>query len=126
MRRRCMRVFWKHRTRRRLMRASILWARRLLSRLRRCRHRVGGATRKRKPENIIMAGLSTQLYANLGGLLAGLVAFVLVALSYFMFSQPFKLGMTTVVPLVLINLFLAVYLIIMIYYNSEFQTRVEV
>jgi hypothetical protein len=89
-------------------------------------HRVDVATRKRKPENIIMAGLSTQLYANLGGLLAGLVAFVLVALSYFMFSQPFKLGMTTVVPLVLINLFLAVYLIIMIYYNSEFQTKVEI
>jgi len=43
-----------------------------------------------------------------------------------MFSQPFKLGMTTVVPLVLINLFLAVYLIIMIYYNSEFQTEVEI
>jgi len=73
-----------------------------------------------------MAGLSTQVYANLGGLLAGLVAFVLVALSYFMFSQPFKLGMTTVVPLVLINLFLAVYLLIMIYYNSEFQTKVQV
>lgn len=73
-----------------------------------------------------MAGLSTQVYANLGGLLAGLVAFVLVALSYFLFSKPFKLGMTTVVPLVLINLFLAVYLVIMIYYNSEFQTKVEV
>jgi CHASE2 domain-containing sensor protein len=90
------------------------------------RPRAGGGTEKRKPESIIMAGLSTQVYANLGGLLAGLVAFVLVALSYFMFSQPFKLGMTTVVPLVLINLFLAVYLIIMIYYNSEFQTKVQV
>ena len=88
--------------------------------------RVDVVTRKRKPENIIMAGLSTQVYANLGGLLAGLVAFVLVALSYFLFSKPFTLGMSTVVPLVLINLFLAVYLIIMIYYNSEFQTKVEV
>lgn len=66
------------------------------------------------------------MYANLGGLLAGLVAFVLVALSYFLFSRPFKVGMTTVVPLVLINLFLAVYLVIMIYYNSEFQTKVQV
>ena len=121
-----MRVFWKHRTRRRLMRASILWARRLLSRLRRCRHRVGGATRKRKPENIIMAGLSTQLYANLGGLVAGLVAFVLVAVSYFLFTQPFKLSMSMVVPFALVNIFLAVYLLIMIYYNSEFQTKVQV
>lgn len=66
------------------------------------------------------------MYANLGGLLAGLVAFVLVAVSYFLFTKPFRLDMSTVVPLVLINLFLAVYLIIMIYYNSEFQTRVQV
>jgi uncharacterized protein YacL len=90
------------------------------------RHREDVVIAKRKPENIIMAGLSTQLYANLGGLVAGLVAFVLVAVSYFLFSQPFKLSMTMVVPFVLLNIFLAVYLLIMIYYNSEFQTRVEV
>jgi uncharacterized protein YacL len=104
----------------------IAWDRRRLSRWLRFRRRVDVVRRKRKLESIIMAGLSTQVYANLGGLLAGLVAFVLVALSYFLFSKPFKLGMTTVVPLVLINIFLAVYLVIMIYYNSEFQTKVEV
>jgi hypothetical protein len=108
------------------MHSLIVWDRHRLSRSPHSRHRADVVTRKRKPESIIMAGLSTQVYANLGGLLAGLVAFVLVALSYFMFSKPYTLGMSTVVPLVLINLFLVVYLIIMIYYNSEFQTRVQV
>jgi hypothetical protein len=91
-----------------------------------CTHRAGVVIAKRKPENIIMAGLSTQLYANLGGLVAGLVAFVLVAVSYFLFTQPFKLSMSMVVPFALVNIFLAVYLLIMIYYNSEFQTKVQV
>lgn len=91
-----------------------------------CTHRADVVIAKRKPENIIMAGLSTQLYANLGGLVAGLVAFVLVAVSYFLFTQPFKLSMSMVVPFALVNIFLAVYLLIMIYYNSEFQTKVQV
>jgi hypothetical protein len=121
-----MQVFWRPRIRWQLMRDLMLWEVRRLSRWLPSTHRADVAIRKRKPENIIMAGLSTQLYANLGGLVAGLVAFVLVAVSYFLFTQPFKLSMSMVVPFALVNIFLAVYLLIMIYYNSEFQTKVEV
>jgi len=71
-----------------------------------------------------MAGASTQLYANLGGLLVGLVAFVLVAVSYFVYTQKTMISTSYVVPFVLVNLALAVYLIIQVSYTMEFQEKI--
>jgi hypothetical protein len=77
-----------------------------------------------KLERYIMAGASTQLYANLGGLLAGLVAFILVAISYFVFTQKTMMSTSYVVPFVLVNLALAVYLVIQVSYTMEFQEKI--
>ena len=71
-------------------------------------------------------GLSTDVYANIGGLLAALIMFVIVAGSYFMFAQKMMIRSDYFIILFIIALALVAYLVVQAYYSSQFNTTVSV
>lgn len=71
-------------------------------------------------------GLSTDVYANIGGLLAALVVFVVVAGSYFMFAQKMMIRSDYFIVLFILALALVAYLVVKIYYEMQFSTKVKV
>ena len=71
-------------------------------------------------------GLSTDVYANIGGLLAALIVFVIVAGSYFMFAQKMMIRSDYFIILFIIALALVAYLVVQAYYSAQFNTTVSV
>ena len=64
------------------------------------------------------------MYANIGGLLAGLVGFVILVVSYVVFSQKVYVRSDYLVIFLILNIAIAVYLIVSAYYRSEYETRI--
>ena len=71
-------------------------------------------------------GLSTDVYANIGGLLAALIVFVIIAGSYFMFSQKTMIRSDYFIVLFILALALVAYLVVQAYYSTQFNTTVSV
>jgi len=71
-------------------------------------------------------GLSTDLYANIGGLLSALFVFVVVTGSYFMFAQKMMIRSDYFIVLFILALALVTFLVVKIYYSLEFNTTVTV
>jgi len=71
-------------------------------------------------------GLSTDLYGNIGGLLAALFVFVVVTGSYFMFAQKTMIRSDYFIILFILALALVVFLVVKTYYSLEFNTKVTV
>ena len=66
------------------------------------------------------------MYANIGGLLAALIVFVVIAGSYFMFSQKMMIRSDYFIILFILALALVAYLVVKIYYEMQFSTKVTV
>ena len=62
-------------------------------------------------------GLSTDLYANVGGLLAALIVFVIVTGSYFMFAQKTMIRSDYFIMLFILALALVAFLVVKTYYS---------
>lgn len=71
-------------------------------------------------------GLSTDLYANIGGLLAALIVFVIVTGSYFMFAQKMMIRSDYFIVLFILALALVAFLVVKTYYSLQFNTTVTV
>jgi hypothetical protein len=71
-------------------------------------------------------GLSTDVYANIGGLLAALIVFVIIAGSYFMFAQKMMIRSDYFIVLFILALALVAYLVVKVYYEMQFSTTVSV
>jgi hypothetical protein len=71
-------------------------------------------------------GLSTDMFANIGGLLAALIVFVVVAGSYFMFAQKMMIRSDYFIVLFILALALVAYLTVRAYYDTQFNTKVSV
>jgi hypothetical protein len=71
-------------------------------------------------------GLSTDMFANIGGLLAALIVFVVVAGSYFMFAQKMMIRSDYFIVLFILALSLVAYLTVRAYYDTQFNTKVSV
>jgi hypothetical protein len=71
-------------------------------------------------------GLSTDMFANIGGLLAALIVFVVVAGSYFMFAQKIMIRSDYFIVLFILALALVAYLTVRAYYDTQFNTKVSV
>jgi hypothetical protein len=71
-------------------------------------------------------GLSTDVYANIGGLLAALIVFVIIAGSYFMFAQKMMIRSDYFIVLFILALALVAYLVVQVYYSAQFNTTVSV
>ena len=71
-------------------------------------------------------GLSTDVYANIGGLLAALIVFVIIAGSYFMFAQKMMIRSDYFIILFILALALVAYLVVKVYYEMQFSTTVSV
>jgi hypothetical protein len=71
-------------------------------------------------------GLSTDVYANIGGLLAALFVFVVIAGSYFMFAQKMMIRSDYFIILFILALALVAYLVVKVYYEMQFSTTVSV
>ena len=71
-------------------------------------------------------GLSTDVYANIGGLLAALIVFVIIAGSYFMFAQKMMIRSDYFIVLFILALALVAYLVVQAYYSTQFNTTVSV
>jgi hypothetical protein len=71
-------------------------------------------------------GLSTNLYANVGGLFAALVVFVVITGSYFMFAQKMMIRSDYFVVLFILALALVAYLVVKVYYETQFGTTVTI
>jgi hypothetical protein len=71
-------------------------------------------------------GLSTDMFANIGGLLAALIVFVVLAGSYFMFAQKIMIRSDYFIVLFILALALVAYLTVRAYYDTQFNTKVSV
>ena len=71
-------------------------------------------------------GLSTDLYANVGGLLAALIVFVIITGSYFMFAQKTMIRSDYFIILFILALALVAFLVVKTYYALQFNTTVTV
>lgn len=71
-------------------------------------------------------GLSTDMFANIGGLLAALIVFVVIAGSYFMFAQKMMIRSDYFIVLFILALSLVAYLTVRAYYDTQFNTKVSV
>ena len=71
-------------------------------------------------------GLSTDVYANIGGLLSALIVFVIIAGSYFMFAQKMMIRSDYFIVLFILALALVAYLVVKVYYEMQFSTTVSV
>jgi hypothetical protein len=71
-------------------------------------------------------GLSTDVYANIGGLLSALFVFVVIAGSYFMFAQKMMIRSDYFIVLFILALALVAYLVVKVYYEMQFSTKVTV
>ena len=71
-------------------------------------------------------GLSTDVYANIGGLLAALIMFVVIAGSYFMFAQKMMIRSDYFIVLFILAISLVAYLVVRAYYSTQFNTSVSV
>lgn len=66
------------------------------------------------------------MYANIGGLLAALIVFVIIAGSYFMFAQKMMIRSDYFIVLFILALALVAYLVVQVYYSAQFNTTVSV
>ena len=66
------------------------------------------------------------MYANIGGLLAALIMFVVIAGSYFMFAQKMMIRSDYFIVLFILALSLVAYLVVRAYYSTQFNTSVTV
>lgn len=66
------------------------------------------------------------MYANIGGLLAALIVFVIIAGSYFMFAQKMMIRSDYFIVLFILALALVAYLVVQAYYSTQFNTTVSV
>jgi hypothetical protein len=66
------------------------------------------------------------VYANIGGLLAALIVFVIIAGSYFMFAQKMMIRSDYFIVLFILALALVAYLVVQVYYSAQFNTTVSV
>jgi len=66
------------------------------------------------------------MFANIGGLLAALIVFVVVAGSYFMFAQKMMIRSDYFIVLFILALALVAYLTVRAYYDTQFNTKVSV
>ena len=71
-------------------------------------------------------GLSTDVYANIGGLLSALFVFVVIAGSYFMYAQKMMIRSDYFIVLFILALAHVAYLVVKVYYEMQFSTTVTV
>lgn len=71
-------------------------------------------------------GISADAYANIGGLIAGLFVFVVLATSYSLFAQKSMIRSDYLVFPMIITLSLMICLATMVLYRAQFVTTVTV
>jgi hypothetical protein len=82
---------------------------------------------KRKPVKIrIRMGISADAYGNIGGLIAALGMFVILAGSWFMFAQKFMIRSDYFMVIFILAIALAAFLLVKTYYAWEYTTTVTV
>lgn len=92
----------------------------------RWRSRQEDAGAETKPLKRVMAGLSVQAYANIGALVAALVGFVVLAVSYVFWTQKSYIRSDYLVIFVIVNLCVWIGALVFYYYKSDNEIKITV
>jgi hypothetical protein len=87
---------------------------------------VADAGVERKPPKRLMAGLSVGAYANIGALVAALVGFATLAVSYVFYMKKTYIRSDYLVIFVIVNICIAIFLAVFYYYKSDHEISIKV